>query len=45
MSDAIGYGILYTLQGLAIAGLVYIWAWYPKEPMKGAAGRKCNCCK
>jgi hypothetical protein len=45
MMDQIGYGILFALLGLAIAFIVYIGVWMPKEPMKGHAGRgKCKCC-
>ena len=45
MIDQIGYGILFALLGLAIAFIVYIGVWMPKEPMKGHAGRgKCKCC-
>lgn len=44
--DQIGYGILFTLQGLVIAFVVYIGVWMPKDKMKGHAGRgKCKCCK
>jgi hypothetical protein len=45
MMDQIGYGILFALQGLAIAFIVYIGVWTPKNKMKGHAGRgKCKCC-
>jgi hypothetical protein len=46
MMDQIGYGILFALLGLAIAFIVYIGVWMPKDKMKGHAGRgKCKCCK
>ena len=41
--DQIGYGVLFALQGLAIAFIVYIGVWMPKEKMKGHAGRG-KCC-
>jgi hypothetical protein len=45
MMDQIGYGVLFALQGLAIAFIVYIGVWMPKEKMKGHASRgKCKCC-
>jgi hypothetical protein len=45
MSNDIGYGILYTLQGLALLFVIYVAVWTPKEKMKGHAGRgKCKCC-
>ncbi len=44
MMDQIGYSILFALLGLAIAFVVYIGVWMPKEPMKGHAGRG-KCCK
>jgi hypothetical protein len=46
MNNDIGYGILYTLQGLALLFVIYVGVWTPKEKMKGHAGRgKCKCCK
>ena len=44
MSNDIGYGILYTLQGLALLFVIYVAVWTPKEKMKGHAGRSCKCC-
>jgi biopolymer transport protein ExbB/TolQ len=44
MMEQIGYAVLFTFQGLMIAILVYLAAWYPKERGKGHAGRKCKCC-
>jgi hypothetical protein len=45
MMDQVAYGILFALLGLAIAFVVYIGVWMPKEKMKGHAGRgKCKCC-
>jgi hypothetical protein len=45
MMETIGYTLLYTINGLAIAFIVYIGVWMPKEKMKGHSGRsKCKCC-
>jgi len=45
MMDQIGYVLLYTINGLAIAFVVYIGVWMPKEKMKGHADKgKCKCC-
>jgi|688.fasta_scaffold468487_2 hypothetical protein len=42
--DQIGYGILFALHGLAIAFIIYIGVWMPKDKMKGHAGIG-KCCK
>lgn len=45
MNNDIGYGILYTLQGLALLFVIYVGVWMPRHKMKGHAGRgKCKCC-
>jgi hypothetical protein len=45
MMDQIGYALLYILNGIFIAFIVYIGVWMPKDKMKGHAGRgKCKCC-
>jgi hypothetical protein len=45
MMDQIGYALLYILNGIFIAFIIYVGVWTPKERMKGHSGRsKCKCC-
>jgi hypothetical protein len=45
MMDQIGYALLYILNGIFIAFVIYVAVWTPKERMKGHSGRsRCRCC-